>query len=142
MQLDSKDPHQGQTTPRPFDLDDRKMFAAKPPSERTHFNAIYILITVNFVPPVLSRVQAFLPELAASNAELARKAKENPDSVDIENVDDQDRYIEMVSQFFIHSLTPETTSGFRTWVSAFSKVTPRPSQTLQVTQSGQTLASI
>ena len=47
---------------------------------------------------MLSRVQAFLPELAASNADLLRQAKEDPNSVDIENVDDdQAQYIEMVS---------------------------------------------
>ena len=49
---------------------------------------------------VLSRVQAFLPELAVSNADLLRRAKEDPDSVDIENVsDDQAQFIEMVSSF-------------------------------------------
>ena len=47
---------------------------------------------------MLSRVQAFLPELAESNADLLRRAKEDPNSVDIENVDaDQAQYIEMVS---------------------------------------------
>ena len=46
---------------------------------------------------VLARVQAFLPELAASNAELAARAARDPDSVDIEHLDpDSERYIEMV----------------------------------------------
>ena len=47
---------------------------------------------------VLSRVQAFLPELAASNADLLRRAREDPDSIDIENIDEsQAQYLEMVS---------------------------------------------
>lgn len=49
-------------------------------------------------PPseLLSRVQAFLPELAASNAELETRAREDPGSVDIENVNPEaGQYIEM-----------------------------------------------
>ncbi|KZT06662.1 uncharacterized protein LAESUDRAFT_653184 [Laetiporus sulphureus 93-53] len=48
-------------------------------------------------PPsdLLSRVQSFLPQLAASNAELLRRAQEDPNSVDIENVENDERYIEM-----------------------------------------------
>ncbi|KAI0367267.1 hypothetical protein BV20DRAFT_970665 [Pilatotrama ljubarskyi] len=49
-------------------------------------------------PPLelLSRVQAFLPELAASNAELVRRARENPESVDIESIGEhEEQYIEM-----------------------------------------------
>ena len=43
-------------------------------------------------------MQAFLPELAVSNVDLLRRAKEDPNSVDIENLDDdQAQYIEMVS---------------------------------------------
>lgn len=50
---------------------------------------------------VLSRVQAFLPELAASNADLARRSQQDPRSVDIENVDStEERYIEMVCLTF------------------------------------------
>ncbi|TBU28195.1 hypothetical protein BD311DRAFT_758991 [Dichomitus squalens] len=64
--------------PRSFDFGDRSTFPDAPPLE------------------LLSRVQAFLPELAASNAELLRRAKEDPDSVDIEKFsEDQAQYIEM-----------------------------------------------
>ncbi|KAI0699780.1 hypothetical protein C8T65DRAFT_659104 [Cerioporus squamosus] len=63
---------------RPFDFGDRSTFAVQPPLQ------------------LLSRVQAFLPELAASNADLLRRAKEDPTSVDIENVNEEDpQYIEM-----------------------------------------------
>ncbi|KAI0683509.1 hypothetical protein C8Q76DRAFT_317690 [Earliella scabrosa] len=63
---------------RPFDFGDRSTFAVQPPLE------------------LLSRIQAFLPELAASNAELLRRAKEDPSSIDIENIDaDEQQYIEM-----------------------------------------------
>lgn len=46
---------------------------------------------------VLSRVQAFLPQLEASNKALLLRAQEDPSSVDIENVEeDEEHYIEMV----------------------------------------------
>ncbi|KAI1792234.1 hypothetical protein LXA43DRAFT_1007205 [Ganoderma leucocontextum] len=64
--------------PQSFDFGDRSTFPVAPPLG------------------LLSRVQAFLPELAASNADLLRRAKEDPNGVDIENVgDDQAQYIEM-----------------------------------------------
>ena len=48
--------------------------------------------------PVLARVRVFLPELLAANTELAQRAQENPQSVDIEHVSpDSQQYIEMVS---------------------------------------------
>ncbi|KAF5375701.1 hypothetical protein D9615_009365 [Tricholomella constricta] len=52
----------------------------------------------HFVPPsdLLSRVQAFLPELEASNAVLQQRLQDDPRSVDIENVEDgAEQYIEM-----------------------------------------------
>lgn len=49
---------------------------------------------------VLSRVQAFLPQLAASNADIARRAKDDPASVDIEKLGNENRYIEMVNFSF------------------------------------------
>ena len=50
---------------------------------------------------VLSRVQAFLPQLEASNAILAQRAREDPNSIDIEHIPDgMDQYIEMVSYKF------------------------------------------
>lgn len=46
---------------------------------------------------VLARLEAFLPQLAESNAELLTRAQANPESVDIENVGEEDgEYIEMV----------------------------------------------
>ncbi|CDO76405.1 hypothetical protein BN946_scf184937.g19 [Trametes cinnabarina] len=61
-----------------FDTGDKDIFPTGPPSD------------------LLKRAQAFLPELAASNADLIRRARENPESVDIENVgEDAERYIEM-----------------------------------------------
>jgi hypothetical protein len=50
-------------------------------------------------PPVLSRVQAFLPQLQASNAILAQA---DPSSVDIENIQDDAQYIEMVRTTPVH----------------------------------------
>jgi hypothetical protein len=47
---------------------------------------------------VLSRVQAFLPKLEASNAILAQRAREDPKSIDIEHIPDgMNQYIEMAS---------------------------------------------
>ncbi|KAI0764687.1 hypothetical protein C8Q74DRAFT_1283401 [Fomes fomentarius] len=64
--------------PRAFDFGDRSTFAVEPPLE------------------LLSRIQAFLPELAASNADLLRRARQDPSSVDIESVGaEEGRYIEM-----------------------------------------------
>ncbi|KAI0741652.1 hypothetical protein C8Q80DRAFT_147415 [Daedaleopsis nitida] len=63
---------------RTFDFGDRTTFTVEPPLE------------------LLSRVQAFLPELAASNTDLLRRAKEDPSSVDIEELDaEEPQYIEM-----------------------------------------------
>ncbi|KAF5351335.1 hypothetical protein D9758_007973 [Tetrapyrgos nigripes] len=60
-----------------FDFGERKTFAV-PPSQ------------------LLSRVQAFLPQMEASNALLAQKAQADPTSVDIEHVENgTERYIEM-----------------------------------------------
>ncbi|OCH92446.1 hypothetical protein OBBRIDRAFT_791325 [Obba rivulosa] len=72
----SSTPQQGVDGPPKFDFGDRSTFPV-PPSE------------------LLARVQAFLPQLAASNAELSRRAQEDPHSVDIENVDDDEQVIEM-----------------------------------------------
>ena len=48
-------------------------------------------------PAVLSRVQAFLPQMEASNAVLAQKVQADPASVDIENIaEGAEQYIEMV----------------------------------------------
>lgn len=61
-----------------FDFGNRVAWDAGPPTE------------------LLSRVQAFLPQIEASNAILAQQAESNPESVDIEHIDeDKDQYIEM-----------------------------------------------
>ena len=66
-------------------------------------------------PTVLSRVQAFLPELAASNADLLQRAREDPSSVDIESVNAEDpQYIEMVRTYIMHAPCPFPPSR-RTW---------------------------
>ncbi|KAF9269300.1 hypothetical protein L218DRAFT_983856 [Marasmius fiardii PR-910] len=46
--------------------------------------------------PLLSRVQAFLPQMEASNVELTQRMETDPSSVDIENLTEgMDHYIEM-----------------------------------------------
>ncbi|KAF9473807.1 hypothetical protein BDN70DRAFT_816710 [Pholiota conissans] len=61
-----------------FDFGDRRTFPIEPPTE------------------LLSRVQAFLPQLEASNALLSQRAHENPDSINIEHItEDMEQYIEM-----------------------------------------------
>jgi hypothetical protein len=69
----------------------------KPPTERSFFHIIPVHRLFNryyYIPAtVLSRVQAFLPQLKASNALLARR---DPKSIDIENVGDEEgQYIQM-----------------------------------------------
>ena len=48
---------------------------------------------------MLARLQEFLPQMEAANAELLQRARDDPESVDIENLDHSahGRYIEMVS---------------------------------------------
>jgi hypothetical protein len=61
-----------------FDFGDRSTFSVEPPTE------------------LLARVQAFLPQLQASNEDLANRARDDPSSVDIENIDpNQENYIQM-----------------------------------------------
>ncbi|KAF8068644.1 hypothetical protein FPV67DRAFT_1668715 [Lyophyllum atratum] len=49
------------------------------------------------MPPsdLLSRVQAFLPTLEASNAVLQQQFQNDPSSVDIEHIEETEQYIEM-----------------------------------------------
>ncbi|KAK0501715.1 hypothetical protein EDD18DRAFT_1034473, partial [Armillaria luteobubalina] len=66
------------TTAKPFDFGERRTFAVDPPSE------------------LLSRVQAFLPQIEASNAILTQRVELDPKSVDIEHItEEMDQYIEM-----------------------------------------------
>ncbi|KAI0916571.1 hypothetical protein AcW1_010130 [Taiwanofungus camphoratus] len=60
-----------------FNFDDRRTFATEPHRD------------------LLSRVQRFLPQLAASNAELTRRLREDPRSIDLENIENDEHYIEM-----------------------------------------------
>ncbi|OAX43228.1 hypothetical protein K503DRAFT_731939 [Rhizopogon vinicolor AM-OR11-026] len=64
--------------PLTFDFGDRKTYPVDPPSE------------------LLARIQDFLPRLKAENDTLTRRIRDNPSSVDIENVEeDAEQYIEM-----------------------------------------------
>ncbi|KAL5495066.1 hypothetical protein ACEPAI_528 [Sanghuangporus weigelae] len=72
--------------PSSFDFGVRETHAVEPPSE------------------LLSRVESFLPQMEAANTELARRMESSPESVDIENLGDEDeddedgrqgQYIEM-----------------------------------------------
>lgn len=60
-----------------YDFGDRKTFMVPPPSE------------------LLSRVEAFLPQFAASTADITRRAQADPDSVDIEKFGHPGPYIQM-----------------------------------------------
>ncbi|PPQ72996.1 hypothetical protein CVT26_014512 [Gymnopilus dilepis] len=61
-----------------FDFGDRTTFPVNPPTE------------------LLSRVQAFLPQIEASNALLTQRMQEDPASVDIEHISEgSQQYIEM-----------------------------------------------
>ncbi|KAF9037720.1 hypothetical protein BJ165DRAFT_571316 [Panaeolus papilionaceus] len=66
------------TSPPQFDFGNRMTYPVEPPTN------------------LLSRIQAFLPQMEASNNALAQQAKSDPSSVDIEHIsDDMDQYIEM-----------------------------------------------
>jgi Domain of unknown function (DUF4598) len=45
----------------------------------------------------MTRLQTFLPELESANRQLDQQVSVDPKKVDIENVDDDEQYIEMVS---------------------------------------------
>ncbi|KII88262.1 hypothetical protein PLICRDRAFT_68389, partial [Plicaturopsis crispa FD-325 SS-3] len=80
LALEKMNTEPSRMTPRPlnFDFGDRSTHAVDPPSE------------------LLARVQAFLPVLEASNAALSQKLKDDPQSVDIENISqDAEQVIEM-----------------------------------------------
>lgn len=49
---------------------------------------------------MLARLEDFLPKIRDANAELDQKLKEDPKSLDIENVDETsgEQYIEMVNR--------------------------------------------
>ncbi|KAK0202410.1 hypothetical protein DFS33DRAFT_1384763 [Desarmillaria ectypa] len=73
----ASDPRPVATAAKPFHFGE-KTFAMEPPSE------------------LLSRVQAFLPEIEASNAILTQRVELDPKSVDIEHITEgMDQYIEM-----------------------------------------------
>ncbi|KAG1803137.1 hypothetical protein EV424DRAFT_337381 [Suillus variegatus] len=64
--------------PPAFDFGERKTYAVDPPSE------------------LLARIQDFLPRLKEENDSLAQRIRDNPSSVDIENIEeDAEQYIEM-----------------------------------------------
>jgi hypothetical protein len=69
-----------------------------PPNERM-FNFQKLSVGLNFdsyTATVLSRVQSFLPQFATSTEEITRRAMVDPDSVDIEKLGNEGRYIRMV----------------------------------------------
>ncbi|KAG1752443.1 uncharacterized protein EDB91DRAFT_516602 [Suillus paluster] len=79
-QLNSSSPSRNTSNavPPAFDFGERKTFAVDPPSE------------------LLTRVRDFLPRLKAENDTLAQRIRDNPSSVDIENIEeDAEQYIEM-----------------------------------------------
>lgn len=56
---------------------------------------------------VLARVQSFLPQLEASNAILAQRAEKDPQSIDMEHIEDETaQYIEMVWRAFHITINP------------------------------------
>ena len=94
-------------------LHPRYIYAIHPVSRQRHH--IQLEADEDASPTVLSRVQAFLPELAASNADLLQRAREDPSSVDIESVNAEDpQYIEMVRTHIMHAPCPFPPSR-RTW---------------------------
>ncbi|KAJ3799441.1 hypothetical protein GGU11DRAFT_777074 [Lentinula aff. detonsa] len=78
----------------PFNFEERKTWAVDPPSE------------------LLSRVQAFLPQIEASNTILTQRAETDPQSVDMEQLeDDSERYIEMNLGLGVFNMEPQGQSA-------------------------------
>jgi len=84
-----------------FDFGDRSTFPVKPNSERAYADFfVHSFIQLICFLPVLTRVQAFLPQMQASNTLLSQRMQQDPTSVDIEHVTEgMDQYIEMVQPF-------------------------------------------
>lgn len=73
----------------------KKTFPVGPPSDSKYHNVKNIMHYTKRISLVLSRVQAFLPQLKSANEQL--KAVD-PKKLDIENVDEEsEQYIEMVT---------------------------------------------
>lgn len=101
MHLDKSTSYHQADNAHSFDFGDRKTFMVEPPLECTYHHYLCSSRYTHQILPVLSRIQAFLPEFAASTAEITRKAEEDPDSVDIEKLQGEGPYIRMV-----HVLNP------------------------------------
>ena len=114
-------PHSGfSQTKLKFDFGNRTTFPVPPPTECTSlFHKSNLMSCArgvsNYIPmrrdvgpffyTVLSRVQAFLPQLQASNALLEKRMHQDPESVDIEHLSEgMDQYIEMVSVMWLFPL--------------------------------------
>lgn len=79
-----------------FDFGDRKTYPVTPPHQRSCL--IVHSCSHTDLSTVLSRVQEFLPQMEASNAVLSRRARDDPQSIDIETIEEgAHQYIEMVS---------------------------------------------
>ncbi|KAJ4474888.1 hypothetical protein J3R30DRAFT_3337225 [Lentinula aciculospora] len=72
-----------------FNFGEYKTWAVEPPSE------------------LLSRIQAFLPQIEASNAILTQRVETDPSSVDVEHLEDNsERYIEMNLSLGVFDIKP------------------------------------
>ncbi|KAJ3774511.1 hypothetical protein FB446DRAFT_728738 [Lentinula raphanica] len=76
-----------------FDSGERKTWAVEPPSE------------------LLSRVQSFLPRIEASNAILNQRVETDPQSVDMEQLENSERYIEMNLGLGVYDVNPQGPSS-------------------------------
>ncbi|KAJ4473283.1 hypothetical protein C8J55DRAFT_135770 [Lentinula edodes] len=77
-----------------FDFGERKTWAVEPPSE------------------LLSRVQAFLPQMEASNTILSQRVETDPQSVDMEQLEDNsERYIELNLGLGVFDMKPNGQSA-------------------------------
>lgn len=98
-QPDNDQLHQDTAPPAPpLPRQKPNMYKVAPPSDSKYDNKMmdpFIHICVSSL--VLSRVQAFLPQLQTANSELDKK---DPSELDIENVNEEQegQYIEMVSK--------------------------------------------
>ncbi|KAJ3808378.1 hypothetical protein F5876DRAFT_46130 [Lentinula aff. lateritia] len=77
-----------------FDFGERKTWTVEPPSE------------------LLSRVQAFLPQMEASNTILSQRVETDPQSVDMEQLEDtSERYIELNLGLGVFDMKPNGQSA-------------------------------
>ncbi|KAJ2784014.1 hypothetical protein GGI15_002388 [Coemansia interrupta] len=101
----AEDARKNLKSPSPLSVIDKAGAAAADPASRKTFR-------VEAPSDLLSRLQAFLPQIAEANKKLEVDAAEDPSKLDIENVnEDDEQYIEMDLGLGVFDMKPKKNSS-------------------------------